>query len=159
MEFRIATMLDKKNILEYYMELDNENAKVSRLKTYNEKILIEWIESRFTKIFLLYDEELLVSVIKANLGQGDESHCACLNISTRQAYRNNGYAKLLISYSSNELKKNKIKIIRVKIFSWNKPAIVTIEKAGFTLSGRIVMSHYDEDLCDYIDDLLYHKFL
>lgn len=159
MEFSIATVKDKENILEYYMELDDESSKISRIKTYDLEIIESWIISEAIELYLLYEGDLLLSVIKASMGIGDESHSSCLNISTRQIYRNNGYAKKLIRYAIVKLKQRGIKIVRVKIFSWNKPAIVTIEKSAFTLSGRIVMSHYDEDLCDYIDDLLYHKFL
>jgi len=159
LEFSIATINDGKNILDYYMEIDDESSKVSRLKTCDARIVDKWISNELIDLYLLYEDTILISVIKANRGKGDESHSSCLNISTSQKYRNKGYAKELIKYAIDQLKKVKIKIIRVEILSWNKPAIVTIEKAGFTLSGRIVMSHYDEDSCNYIDDLLYHKFL
>jgi len=159
LEFSIATIDDKKNILEYYTELGNKGYKISGLETSDVCVADEWINNELIDLFLLYKDNVLISVIKSIKGKGDESHSSCLHISTRQKHRNKGYAKELIKYVINQLKKDKIKIIRVEIFSWNKPAVATIEKAGFTLSGRIVMSHYDEELCDYIDDLLYHKFL
>ncbi|MGB3368289.1 MAG: GNAT family N-acetyltransferase [Acidaminobacteraceae bacterium] len=159
MEFSIATINDKKNILDYYMELDSESYKIFRLKTASLDIVEEFIRNELIDLFLLYKDNVLVSVIKSSKGNGDGAHSSCLNISTRQKHRNKGYAKKLIKFAIDQLKKDNIKIIRVEIFSWNKPAIATIEKAGFTLSGRIVMSHYDEELGDYIDDLLYHKFL
>lgn len=159
LEFSIATSKDKKNILNYYMELDSESTKISRIMTCDSEVLDGWIEDEFVNLYILYEGQTIVSLIKANCGKGDQSHSSCLNISTRQDFRNRGYAKRLIEYVINELKEKKILIVRVKIFSWNKPAIATIEKSDFTLSGRIVMSHYDEDYCDYIDDLLYHKFL
>lgn len=159
MKFLVATVENVKEVQNYYDELDCESLKAIKLKKFDLLNLIQLIESGRVIFYLLYNEKDLVSVVKAKLGEGERAHSSCLFISTKENFRNQGYAKSLIRYATDELRKNKIKIVRLKVLSWNKPAIATVEKAGFTLSGRIVMSNYDEDINEYIDDLLYHMFL
>lgn len=159
MKFLVATLKEADDILSYYNDLDEESLKISNIYTCNIEEIKRCIESESTIIYLLYEDDIIVSIIKAKLGKNEKSHVSCFKLSTRLKYRNQGYIKKLIEYAISDLKKYNIKIIRIKIFSWNKPAIATVEKSGFTLSGRIVMSSYDEFLNEYIDDLLYHKFL
>lgn len=153
-----STHIDK--IFEFCNDLKRENAKMSFADIEDKSTLIKWIESDFVRLYLTIDSDgTLLAMLRADIGSGNKSHSAYLAAATKIEARNKGIGQDLVKYSLKKLKDEGIKIVRTKIYSWNKPSISTIEKCGFTLSGRIVMHEYDEDLEDYIDDLIYHKIL
>lgn len=147
-------------IFEFCNDLNKENTKMSFADIEDKSMILKWIESDHVRLYLALDSDgKLVSMLRADIGSQNKSHSAYIAAATKVDERNKGLAQELVKYSLRKLKEEGIKIVRTKIYSWNKPSISTIEKCGFTLSGRIVMHEYDEDLEDYIDDLIYHKIL
>lgn len=158
MEFSTAKADDIPNIVTYYKNLYKEN--INKREDMHSHILVDsWLNTSNIRLYLLYEGDNLVSIIRVNIGENNKSHSAYMNVSTKLTYRNLGYAKKNMEYAMKCLRAEGIKILRVKVLSWNKPAIARVEKSGFILSGRIVMDHYDQECEDYIDILLYHKFL
>ncbi|OJV63172.1 MAG: hypothetical protein BGO41_10770 [Clostridiales bacterium 38-18] len=157
------TLLGKEHkdaIFELCQRLIEENARMSFTDIENIEHLEKWFND--TNVLLygkLNEAGQLIAMVKATRGVGNKAHSCYLAAATHPDYRKESQASSLTNEVLDDLKNRGVLIARTYIYSWNHASIKTIEKCGFTLSGRVVMHEYDEITGDYIDDLIYYKRL
>jgi len=140
--------------------LKRENARMSFTDIDDKLQIQQWFDD--SNVFLYGDfteSGRLIGLLKATRGKENKAHSVYLAAATHPDFRKQKVAVHLTLFALEELKKEGIKIARTYIYSWNTASIATIEKCGFTQSGRVVMHEYDEVTQSYIDDLIYFKHL
>ncbi len=157
--FKKAGLEDIKKILEFCLELKEQNAKMSFTSMDTPEHIEEQIKSELKHIYLSIEDEVVTAMFRAIRGKGNKSHSCYVACAVKREYRNKYLATDLTSYGLADMKSMGVLIARTKIYSWNKASIKTIEKCGFELSGRIVMHQFEPSVGEYIDDLIYHKIL
>lgn len=152
--------MDLDAIYELCRLLRDENARMSFTDIKDRNQINEWLSDPLVSVFADFDENgQLTGLLKATRGKDNKSHSVYLAAATHPDYRKMNIAHRLTLYALEALKEEGVKIARTYIYSWNRASIATIEKCGFTLSGRVVMHEFDEATQTYIDDLIYYKLL
>ncbi len=140
--------------------LREDNARMSFADIKDRSQINEWLSDPLVSVFGDFgDDGKLRGLLKATRGKDNKSHSVYLAAATHPDYRKMNIAYSLTLFTLEALKEEGILIARTYIYSWNRASIATIEKSGFTLSGRVVMHEYDEVTKTYIDDLIYYKLL
>jgi len=152
--------MDLDAIYELCHLLREENARMSFTDIKDHSQINEWLSDPLVSVFGDFNEEgHLRGLLKATRGKDNKSHSAYLAAATHPGHRKMKIAQSLTLFALDALKKEGVLIARTYIYSWNLPSIATIEKCGFTMSGRIVMHEFDDVTLTYIDDLIYYKLL
>ncbi len=113
------------------------------------------------EVFLIAEDKgKIVGTSSLRLREGAENHVGEFGISIIDGYRRIGLGKFLmnevIELAKKELK-GKLKIIRLSVFSNNKPAIGLYEKMGFKIVAKIPKQlKYKNRL---VDEIVMLKFL
>lgn len=140
--------------------LKEENARMSFTDIEDKQQIKQWLDDPAIFLFGAFDDNgKLKGLLKATRGKDNKTHSVYLAAATHPAYRKKHVAENLTLFALESLKNEGIKIARTYIYSGNTASIATIEKCGFTQSGRVVMHEFDEVTQSYIDDLIYYKLL
>jgi ribosomal protein S18 acetylase RimI-like enzyme len=149
-KIRKISRKDLKNVRkfqEYINSLVKESAQIQKNKKATLKEEKEWIKSRLKKagnrqevtLVAEYEGEIIGSA-SIKLDWGRQSHVGHFGISIRKGYRRMGLGtyltKEIIKLAKKELKPSP-KMIRLSVFSTNKPAIAFYKKLGFKKVAQI----------------------
>lgn len=142
-KFSKRDLRNVRNFQDFFNSLIEENAKITmnkKLSLKEEKAWLEMILSRTKRhksIALLAESnknKMVVGTILIHLDRGRMSHIGRLGITIRKGYREMGLGSYLtqkiIKLAKKELRP-KPKMIRLSVFSTNKPAIKLYKKYGF----------------------------
>jgi len=159
-ELLIVNRSHRQEVFRLCQMLREENARMSFTDIASEEELDQWFDSPEIYLYGAFDADgQLVGLLKATRGKGNKSHSAYLAAAVHPAFRKQQVAKTLTEYGLIKLKAEGILIARTYIYSWNTASIATIERLGFTQSGRVFMHEYDPTEGGYIDDLIFYKLL
>lgn len=143
-----------------------EKAQILRNKKLSLKEERKWLKetlggiNKHKKVLLVAEcDNKIVGTTGIDLDKGQKSHIGNFGITIRNGYRGIGLGKYLmkeiLKLAKKELK-SKPKIIRLSVFSTNKPAINLYKKYGFKQAARIPKQlQYKGKLVDEIVMLLY----
>ncbi len=147
-------------IFELCQRLKEENARMSFTDIEHIDQLENWFNDSNVLLYGKFSESgQLIAMVKATRGVGNKAHSCYLAAATHPDFRKESLASSLTNEVLDDLKNRGVLIARTYIYSWNRASIKTIEKCGFTQSGRVVMHEYDELTGEYIDDLIFYKRL
>lgn len=147
--------------------LVEEGAKLLLNKKQTLKDEERWVKVREKNIhkkkevlLIAEDGGKIVGTSSLRLREGAENHVGEFGISIIDGYRRIGLGKFLmkevIDLAKKELK-DRLKIIRLSVFSNNKPAIALYEKMGFKIVARIPKQlKYKKRL---VDEVVMLKFI
>jgi len=166
---RKASKRDLKKISkfqDYINSLIKERAQISLNKKVSLKEERKWLEGRLKNInnhravsLIAESDNIVVGNAGIDLRLGSQSHVGEFGITIRQGYRGMGLGKYLmkeiIKLAKKELKPRP-KIIRLSVFSTNKPAISLYKKMGFKKAAVIPKQfQFQKRLVNEIVMLLY----
>jgi len=168
-EIRVLNKNDLRNVKkfqDFINSLIEEEAKIMFNKRFSLKEEEKWMEERLRKIksqkaILLVAEynNMVVGTTGIDLGLGRQAHVGNFGITIRKGYRGMGLGsylmKEIIKLAKKELRP-KPKIIRLSVFSTNKPALALYKKFGFKKVAKIPKQiQYQGKLIDEIIMILY----
>lgn len=152
--------MDLDAIYKFCHLLREENARMSFADIKDHSQINEWLSDPLVSVYGDFgDDGQLRGLLKSTRGKDNKSHSVYLAAATHPDHRKMSIAHRLTLFALEALKEDGVLIARTYIYSWNQASIATIEKCGFTMSGRIVMHEFDELTQTYIDDLIYYKLL
>lgn len=156
---RKATISDAQMILDFCLELKDQNAKMSFTDFDSLEIVNEALNDFNTHLYVAIQDNLVVAMFRGLRGENNKSHSAYVACAVKKEYRKQNLATELTEFGLMDLKSQGVLIARTKIYSWNTASINTIKKSGFSESGRIFMHEFEPDSGTYIDDLIFHRVL
>lgn len=157
--FRRAGRKDVKLILDFCLELKEQDAKMSFTDFDSEERVMEQIADPNIVLYLAIEDDVVAAMFRTIRGTGNKAHSVYVACAVRKAYRKRNLATDLTNFGLEDAKASGVKIARTKIYSWNKASIATILKCGFEEGGRVLMHQYEPSVNAYIDDLIFHKVL
>ncbi|MFA5742771.1 MAG: GNAT family N-acetyltransferase [Candidatus Paceibacterota bacterium] len=153
------------NFASFSNSLVDEDAPVvmdSKISAEEER---KWLEGRLAKvedkkqIFLFAEKNgEVIGIASLGLDIGRRSHIGSFAISIKSGYREIGLGSRLTEETIERAKENLsgLKIIRLRVFGGNKPAISLYEKYGFREAARLPKQvSYKGELVDEVIMLLY----
>ncbi|MDO8436230.1 MAG: GNAT family N-acetyltransferase [bacterium] len=159
---------DLKNVKEFQKFINSlikENAKINLNKNLSFQEEQKFLEGQLRKIkehktvFLVAeDKKRIAGTSEISLGEGRQNHVGIFGITIRKGYRGIGLGTCLmeniIELAKKELKPRP-KIIRLSVFSINKPASALYKKLGFLEIAKIpkVIQYGD----GFIDEIIMLK--
>ena len=157
MEYRLFETSDIMEVLTFIEMLRREGADISFVDERKSDLAL-W--NHGPKIVVLaIDQARIVGMAKGQIGDEGKNHSAMLTVAIAGDYRGTGIAAVLTDHLNRYLADKGVIIVRAYIYSDNKASVKTIEKQGFTLSGRVLMHHRDTEIGHFVDDLIYHKMI
>ncbi|MBN2795567.1 MAG: GNAT family N-acetyltransferase [Clostridia bacterium] len=156
---RKANINDAQIILDFCLELKDQNAKMSFTDFDTLEIVNDALNNPNTHLYIAIQDDIVVAMFRGLRGEQNKAHSAYVACAVKKEYRKQNLATDLTEYGLTDLKSQGVLIARTKIYSWNKASINTIKKSGFSESGRIYMHEFEPDLGTYIDDLIFHRVL
>lgn len=154
-----------KEFQDFINSLIGEDAQISLNKKLSFREERKWLKEQFQRIknkktvFLVVElDNKVIGTTEINLDMGRKSHIGNFGITIRKGYRGIGLGTYLtreiIKLAKKELKP-KPKIIRLSVFSTNKPALGLYKKFGFKKVAKIPKQiQYKGKLIDEIIMLL-----
>ncbi len=145
--FQKSDLKRVRDFLSFINSLVDEKAKILINEKQNLKQEQEWLEGKLKnakkqkEIFLVAQcDGLIVGSTQLSLNIGAESHVGEFGIAIRNGYRGIGLGKHLMKRMLEKARtdfKEKPRVIRIKVFSNNKPAIGLYRKMGFKIVAKI----------------------
>lgn len=160
--YKKASRNDFDGIYAFCQKLIAEAVQMSFVDVTSPEVLESWFEKSEYDMYIGVLEEAphkVVGMLRTKVGTGDQSHSIYLSCAVDPEYRNHSIATAVTDFGLADQKEQGILIARTLIFDWNTPSIKTIEKCGFTCSGRVVMVIIDPITGKPVDDLIYYKVL
>lgn len=168
-KIRKLSKKDLRNVKKFHdfiNSLIEEEAQISMNKKFSLKEEREWLREQLRKIkegkkiFLVAEcNNKVIGTIGIDLGKWRQRHIGNFGISIIKGYREMGLGSYLTNRIINLAKKElkpQLKIIRLSVFSTNKPAIKLYKKFGFKRVAKIPKQiKYKGKLIDEIIMLLY----
>lgn len=157
--FKKVEPSDVKAVLDFCLELKEQDAKMSFTSFDTEEKILSYINDPLIYLYISLDGTKVTSMFRAIRDIGNKSHSVYIAAAVKREYRQQNLATEITLYGLENVKKDGVLIARTMIYSWNKASIATIKKCGFIEAGRKFMHQYEPELGGYIDDLIFHKVL
>lgn len=160
--YKKATIEDFEGIYAFCQKLIVEDVHMSFVDVSSREVLNQWFETPAYDMYVAVLEgspETVVGMLRTKRGSGDQSHSIYLSCAVDPVYRQHSIATQVTDFGLEDQKEKGILIARTLIFDWNTPSIKTIEKCGFSCSGRVVMVIVDPVTGQTADDMIYYKLL
>ena len=146
-------------IYEFCQLLVAEKTRMSFIEVTSEAVLWSWMEDNMIQLYIALDGKKVIGMLRTKRGKGNQNHAIQIACAVDPNYRKQNVATAVTLYALESEKSKGVRIARTLIYDWNTASIKTIEKCGFTCSGKIPMVHYDVLTGRSEDDLVYFKLL
>lgn len=150
---------DAQALYEFCYKLREEHAEMSFAKVEGIEDVIEWIENDHEHLFMMREANHIIALVKAKQGLEEREHSAFMSAAVIKSRRGEGLVSQLAAQVYPRLKERGIKIIRAYIYSNNHASISSVLKEGFQCTGAIHMHHFNKKTQDWVDDMVFHKYL
>ncbi|MFH0854510.1 MAG: N-acetyltransferase [bacterium] len=136
---------DTKRFLDFINSFIKEDAQLLWKEKFSLKGERAWLKDELKevknkqKVYLVAEENnIIVGSTEVGAGAGRADHIGTLHIAIRSGYRGMGLGKYLMdSVIKLAKRKLKVKIIKIPVFSTNKPAIGLYKNRGFKKVARV----------------------
>jgi len=158
--YRPMHLSDLDAVWQFLETIKEENSQVSLVEVPDKEELKKWLENESLFLYIAECQDQVVGLLRATRGsEYYKRHSVTLSIATHPEYRNQGIARELTNMGLEDMKKDGITVARAYVYSDNISSINTVLKLGFTFGGSVLMHHYNDNMKQYVDDLIFHKIL
>ena len=143
--FREPQSRDAPRLLEYINNLVAEDAQILINQKQNQAEEAKYLKQTLEKIanrqkiqLLAFHKDTLIGNCRIDKGQYRASHVGTFGISIRQEYRSEGLGTKLSQLVLQQAReKLGITLVKLDVFTTNKPALILYRKLGFKQYGQI----------------------
>lgn len=161
MEFREMKHTDIHKIWSLFKFLKSEGIEISFADVPSEEVLATWVSSDCLLTYVAVQESEICCVVRGKREDSPEKrHAVFLTAATAPTFRGQGLAASLTDFALRDMaEKHQVKIAHIYVYSDNLSSLKAVAKMGFEHAGTVKWHHYDFKTHEFVDDLIFHKYL
>lgn len=161
--YRKMNAQDVDSVLEMFKGIKEEKIDMSFANISTKEEVLNFVDNPAELTYVVVGDDKPNHVLSLLRGKRtmtpEKQHAAFLTAATHPDVRGKGFVGKLIEYGLGEMKKEGVNIARIYVYSDNTSSVNAVKKMNFESAGAVLRHHKNVETGEYVNDLIFHKFL